>query len=370
MKINQSTQSAMKRAVEQAKARAAAEQAAAVQPVGTPEKPQINPGVAQPVIKGPQQYVEAKEKINEIKDLRSDLDAGKIDVETFVNKGKTLATEVDHLANVLTTQGQSIGRTYGEPLWQELKPLGFDTWATNTSIVRGSEKPVLVKLPEKHQQQLRESLIPSNITGEAREKMLKEIPLDIDVNSDRFNIEREGVRQKVQIEDTAKTQSDMRSTRLQDLSKLLAQQKTQTFERNKGALAEDAMARGLFKTSGYGDSLARYQTQLDQDTTNLLATQGLADRDLDINALATALQTQQTFQGSGLSREFSTGDAAKQFQDALRFAQMTQPQQKSGKGGAGGAFTGAVSGMGAGAALGPWGAAAGGVLGGIGGGLK
>lgn len=303
----------------------------------------------------------AFEAINYLKNLRTQLDEGTISVSQFLKEGKKAAEFVQDEYHRIGGQGSRAGGTTSR-LVQEFNA------AKGGFTFDPSGNKVQTALPEEYQERLREELIPDNITGAEREELLKSIPTDIGFDTDRFAIEREGVRQRFQQEDTAKKQSDLRAQRLKDLAGLLSTQKTQLFDRNKPQIAEQAQAEGLFNTSGYGEGLARYQTQLDENIANILAQQGIADRDVDINALSTALATQQSYQGQGLSREFSTNDYTKQLTDAMRYGQMMTPSKPSGKGGGGGAAQGAGAGAAIGTQIMPgWGTAIGAGVGAIGG---
>lgn len=178
----------------------------------------------------------------------------------------------------------------------------------------------------KYQQQIRESLLPASLTPEQRAAYLNDIPEDIQYGSDQYNIEKEGIRQKLQAENTAATQKTQRASQLSDLASLLSTQADTNFARSIPKIAEDANTGGIFRSTGYGNALAEQQKQLQEDVASKVSQQGLQDRAADTQSLSDILTAAQGFQTSGLERTFSLEDFNNQTQAALKFAQASQPQ--------------------------------------------
>jgi hypothetical protein len=301
------------------------------------------------------------EAVEKLKKLREDLDAGSIQVNEFVKQGKELADFIFNEQLRLGAGGRSSAQ-FGDQLRQTFQ-------AANTGWkqqhIGADDDGAKVDLGAEYQQRLREELLPGNLPEEERRRLIEDLPADIGFDTDRFNIEREGIRQRVQAEAEAAKAKEQRQTRLGELATLLATQADQAYDENSPKLLEDLNARGLFHSSATGKALAGEKTRQQQITQNLLAAQGLSDRDADIGSMEAIGKASRAFQTSGLSRDMSNDDRARAFTEALTLANMSQPQNSGGgKGGSivQGAAAGAAAGTGAG---GPgWGTVIGAVLGG------
>jgi hypothetical protein len=106
-------------------------------------------------------------------------------------------------------------------------------------------------------------------------------------------------------------QGDLQKQRLNDLATLLAQQNNQQFNRDIPGIAETAQGQGFLETSGFGNALSRDYTNLQQDTNNKILSQGLADRDLQIQGLGGIGTNNNNLATSGLQRQFSVTDQAR-----------------------------------------------------------
>lgn len=188
-------------------------------------------------------------------------------------------------------------------------------------------------------------------------------PIEQQAPIDRAKIETEGERQFKQQQDQIAQEESRRATDRTDLGKLLTQQATMTFGTMLPNIAEDAQAAHLYDSTGYGQEVARQQSQLISGIANQLGQVGLQDVNLKSQAQASALQGLQGYQGQGLERTFNLQDYQRQSDLARQLGAASAPQIKgTGKGGAilGGAGSGAATGAVVG---GPVGAVVGGLAG-------
>ncbi len=264
-------------------------------------------------------------KVVYLQRLREALDAGQIAVSDYVKIAQPLAQRVND--DLFTLGGQGRGGSQRANAVRQ-------TFESTTGFIQNPQDrtKVQVNLPQQFEQKVREELLPSNLTPEQRQRYLDEIPNDIGFDTGRFELEREGIRQQIQQEEAAKQQKTSRTQNLQDLAKLLAEGQDASFKRSIPILAEQANTKGIYRSTGFGDSLAREYSDLTQQTDQALALKGLEYNDLDTAAIMDALNTKRSFQSSGLDREFSLEDYTRQLNDTLRVAKESapQPQGKSG----------------------------------------
>lgn len=270
------------------------------------------------------------DRVTYLKNLRKELDAGNITVDQFVKLGKPVAEEATQIYNQLANSGSkaatavvSIG---GGRLESVLPNIGF-----KTSSGADGEIKTQIKLPETYQEQIRNSLIPANVTGEERERLLKDIPLDIELGSDQYNLEREGIRQRMQQEQVAGEQTTKRRSLLTDLSGLLQNQATISRERAIPEIAEQANVAGIYRSTGFGQALADNELQLQQDIASTLGNKALEYGETDVNVLGDILSNQQGFQSAGVERKFSLDDFARQAAYARELAMLSKPAEPKGK---------------------------------------
>ena len=267
--------------------------------------------------------------LSELQNLRNYLDSGKISVSQFLQQGKALATFIESEAFRLGGGGSSSAKV-GQKLWSSFMN-GNTGFTNNTPGQRG----IVTNLPEQYQQKLREELIPKNITGEERQTLIDQLPADIGFDTDRFAIEKEGVRQAMQQKKVAEEQKTGRSTQLKDLASFLRGEEDRKFGLMQPDIAEQANANGMYSGTGYSEALARERAKLAGDTSALLAAQGLSDRDQDIQALATIMGTRQDFQSSALQRQFGLSDENRNHYRAKELAELTREGAKKRSGGGG-----------------------------------
>lgn len=350
--------------------------------------------------------------INQLKALRQKLEAGQISVAEFTAQGQPIA-EAIYNEQLRLGAGGSASAQQGDKLRAafDSADTGFRQEDAPTSTEAGSRAHVGTKLalPEKYQAQVRDNQLPDNFTPEQKQQYKDQIPSDIQVGTDRFDIEREGLRQRMEADDLTNkqqglyaqagqqqkgeldaeglrqkglldtlhsTQNDQRGQSLSDLATLLHDQDNRQFKLAIPGLAEDANTKGIFRSTGFGDSLAREFANLTATTDEKLRNQGIADRNTYIDSASSALdkqlgyndqgvgaqQTQENagmqdligsqkasldrqlgYQGAGLDRQFSVEDAGKNMAQMKSLAELAQPQQ-SGKSGAETAAT--VAGLG------------------------
>jgi hypothetical protein len=112
-------------------------------------------------------------------------------------------------------------------------------------------------------------------------------------------------------------------------------------------IAENSQAAHLYDSTGYGQEVARQQSQI--------ASQIAAD---EAGKRYSALGGKQNFNTSALQRGLSLEDFINQANVAKTIGAQMAPQPASGKSSA---LSGGVAGAGAGAPFGPWGAGIGGI---------
>ncbi len=112
-------------------------------------------------------------------------------------------------------------------------------------------------------------------------------------------------------------------------------------------LAEQANTKGILRSTGFGDSLARQYTNLTANTQGQLALQGINDRntllgqqagltqaglsnaDTYANGLTDVVNTKIGADNAGLQRNFSLADYQKQLNDAVQYGQAPATPGKS-----------------------------------------
>jgi hypothetical protein len=316
--------------------------------------------------------------IAELQRLRKALDAGQISVKEFIEQGKPIS-------DFVFSEQQRIGGSgsKGADAANSLRRT-FDNTDVGFKFTDSSDRNKWseVNLPEKYQQDVRATQLPSNLTPEEREKALKEIPNDVPINSDRYLVEREGLRQEQQSTDfanqssarrdqalneisgnrdavlsdadarrqallttlaqqrqgtenqanairssnyddivngqkTTLDQADARRTQayndisgdraalqtdvegrrsqaLTELGQVLSKQSARDFDYAIPQVAESANVAGIYRSTGFGDALARERTRLEGDVLNKLALQGVNDRELNIGNLVSGREANNT----------------------------------------------------------------------------
>ena len=293
-------------------------------PRATPQQPSgTGPNVFSPLepatgLKSQPRFL--PEYLDALKDLRRRLDAREITVDEFVKTGQPLAQKAYEMGFDISGRGSDAANSvkgYGDTI----AGIGFSNSPTDKKAIN-----LTPDLPAGFEEDVRRSLLPPGLSPEQQNAYLKDIPLDIKYGSDQYNIEKEGLRQKLQSEGVAAKQKSERMSQLTDLAGILSSRADTNFQRSIPTIAENANTAGIYRSTGYGNALANQQGQLQQDVTSQLAQQGLQDRALDTGAIGDILAAQQGYQSSGLQRQFSLEDFAKNAQYARSLAEASRPQ--------------------------------------------
>lgn len=298
-------------------------------------------------------------KLKLLDQLRTNLQNGSLPADQYLQFGKQLAQSLNNDAWNLSNSGSGGAQNASQIVNALQQKYFFNQDPSNT-------KNVVANLPDQYNKQLTPgSTGPTNLPAGTN---VAGIPNNISPDSDQYKIEREGARQAQQQTDLAATQKGLHASNLNDYAKLLATNQNSLFNREVPQLAEQANTKGIFRSTGFGDSLAKEYSNLTADTQNKLGLQAIAYGDQDTAALGKAVNIAQSYQGQGLNRQFSLDDYNKQKQDAIAYGKEFQPIAPSSGGGKSGLATLAGAGVG-GAFGGPAGAAVGAGVGGqVGGG--
>jgi hypothetical protein len=346
-----------------------------------------------------------------------------------VSKGDISLTDYSQYADPLVKQAASVagstGRVGGD-LWNQLVSNGFakneggkwqtalpfsrqeyarlpdNVLPTQTDVQKGFFDPSLAPI-ERYNASAPQATDGASGTGTNSSTSLTGTKAGLDLRTDQGQLEGEGARQAQELLGTLKQQSDLRKSALGDLSTstdalttqrkqnmsdlatTLAQNQMTQFNRAIPDLAEQANTAGILPSTGFGTLLSNKYSQLTADTQNQLAQQGISDSNTALAAKAGIAQqgynnadqyasglgdvanTKLGFQTSGLQREFSLDDFAKQADLVAKYG--TAPAAPTGGSKGGGALQGALGGAAAGAAVGgPWAALGGAAIGAAGGG--
>jgi hypothetical protein len=285
--------------------------------------------------------------------LKSALDAGQISVGDYLKTSRPLIERADQLDNQIKRGGQKAAQAAASiDIPTQLGKFGYHV---NTALSEDDPKRYKIDLGQKYEQSLRQELIPENIQGEERDRLLKDIPNDIGFDTDRYTAEREGVRQRLQQEQAATDEATKRKQYTGELANILNTENERQFKLDQPGILEDLNARGLLNSSGVGDALAKRRQELAGAAETQLAQANLADKESVLPLYRNAIQTQQNFQSAGIQRDFSLDDFLRQTNAAIQIGQSTMPQQPKGKSaagqvglafaqGAGGAATNAAAG--------------------------
>lgn len=162
-----------------------------------------------------------------------------------------------------------------------------------------------------------------NLTGNQNAQLLQEIlNKQYDINqkavgqykTDMAGVpdvyKNEGNNQYDQLMGLADQQKSARAQALTDLAGVLADQQLKSFNRAVPNLAEQANTSGIYRSTGFGDILARKYTELEQDRQNQLALQGISDRDQYLSAQQAALGNKLGYSGQAAQQTANTMETA------------------------------------------------------------
>ncbi len=315
------------------------------------------------------------ERVAEIFDeVASDANIGFEKRLTVLKRLKDLADAGDISGNQFAELATPLARRFGEELARVGGGRGAfarDFFNQNTGFDLGDDfrNPVLRedKFESGFFDPVKEGLDPSG-----------EIPRDIPFGSDRFDIEREALRQQSQARTALEEILGIRGAGRQELASVLAGQQERLFEEAVPNILEQSQAAGLLRSTGTGEALGREAGRLAAGTSEALALAGLGDIDVQSQGLQNILNQRLGFQTSGLQRSLSLEDFQREANLAQLLGAQAAPQIDDAgskgfnlgsafRGGAQGALTGALVGSAfgqpaAGAAIGGLGLFAGGGL--------
>lgn len=192
----------------------------------------------------------------------------------------------------------------------------------------------------------------------------------LESNNQQANIDAQKIAQEAALQQQLSVQNQQgltsqRQGYLNDLSNLLVEQQKQQLNAQAPAIYEDLNSRGLLRSSALGNSMATTLGNLQAQTTNQLAQQGIQGNISDLNNYKDIQSTYNQARNSALQRQFSVEDYNRQIeagkQLGQQYSQLTPNQGKAGNpgaaigtvaGGIGGAFLGGAPGAAAGASIG------------------
>lgn len=264
------------------------------------------------------------EKINKLAQFRQQLESGQLSVRDFLSGARPLAERINRDLFEISGTGSSGADLARSLLGQFQQTSGFK---------QGSADPrqLDVALPAKFERQVREELLPPGLSPEERERLLADIPQDIGFDEERFQAEREAVRQQVQSEQAATEAGTLREERLIGLEELLSTQRGRAREEAIPQLTERLQTQGLLQTGELERAFAREESRLQGASQDILTEARLTERDIQAGEIQQRLAARQGFQTAGLQREFGLQDFGRQQQTAFQLAALAQPQAR-GKG--------------------------------------
>lgn len=166
---------------------------------------------------------------------------------------------------------------------------------------------------------------------------------DINLGSDRGQIEQESAREKQQQLDLLQKQVDLRTGGLSSLGDILGKKNQAQFAYDLPGIKEDLQKSGLFSSpSALASAVTRESEMLGANTAAQLGQYGLGTIDLQTQGLGAIGQNQTSMQQGGLQRQFSTADYDKQAALAAQIGASSVPNAPGFS--FGGALGGAASG--------------------------
>ena len=118
---------------------------------------------------------------------------------------------------------------------------------------------------------------------------------------------------------------------LDELGSLLTQRSAQQFSENAPGILEQLNTRGVLRSSGTGEALAREQARLEQENQYNLAQTALGYGQANMDDIANMLGRQQGWQSAGLQARLGLEDAEAQKQLAITLAELSKPAEPKGK---------------------------------------
>lgn len=255
--------------------------------------------------------------VDQIKQLRAKLDSGAITAKEFLDQAHPMAQDAIKMIGSVAGHGSKAANIVN-PLVGQLKDLGF---------VQKQTGEVIPQLGEKYEQELRNATLPGNIPDSQRDEIGK-IPTDIPINSDRGQIEREAIREQGQAQEGLDSRTALRKQSISDLSDLLNKRDSLNLQQSIPGIAEQANNQGIFRSTGYGDALARYASQNQAQSNLNLQQQALKDRELQTLGMQDITDNRIAGEQAGLQRQFSLDDFTANRNAATQFADASKPQSQ------------------------------------------
>jgi len=261
-----------------------------------------------------------------LKKLRKQLENEEISVAEFQRLGQPIAEQAIGDIGVIAGQSGKAASSVN-PFISEIKKTGF----VQTGGA-GETPEVQLRLPENLELQSRDVLLQDpNLSPEEKRRLLETIPSDVRIGSDRFAIEKERVRQELRAEQEQLQRQQEREGQLTELEKILATQRKEAFAEGVPILSEQLQTQGLLQTSELERQFGKEEARLARESQNILATERLKARELDLGEKLDIQEASRRFQSAGLQREFSLSDFQREEQIARQIAELSKPQQR-GKG--------------------------------------
>lgn len=163
---------------------------------------------------------------------------------------------------------------------------------------------------------------------------------------------------------TLEQQKTERDKQVSQLANLLAEQNQRNLNLAIPNIAEQSNIKGVYRSTGLGNAIAREARNLTAATQEQLAQQKLANQEAYTQGLGSITEADIAGKGAATQRALSLGDYANQLQAGKDIGLAVMPQQPPQGKGSGG-LTGALGGATVGSKFGAPGA----IIGGIGGGL-
>ncbi len=274
--------------------------------------------------------------------LKSAVTSGKLSVVDYQQIATPLTQNISQGINSLVAQGKgAIGTQISEDLrskgFLKADPSGKNVFSMPFTAAETAKLPVNV-LPT--QKDVDSGLASRDIlpiqrlqdpSGGGVDAQGNPIPSDINLSSDRGQVELEAQRQADELQKTLDQQKTLRDTNRTALANQLALYQDDQFKRAVPDLTENANTSGILRSTGFGDILASKYANLTKDSENQLAMQGLTDSEKYAEGLGDVTNTRLGLQTGGLQRQFSLNDTASTTALAQQLAQLAQPSKSSGK---------------------------------------
>jgi len=264
---------------------------------------------------------QAIEAANFLEGLRAQLDAGEITATEFIDIGSPVA-ELGINRAVGVEGGGGAAALQGAQ--GRINKAGFINRPGDPGAAGSIQ--VVPKLPEKFKSEVFEAVLPENLDPEVRQRILSEIPSDIEFGTDRFEIERERIRQQVEAEQQLTERGVAREEQLTGLEQLLQQQQERSFRQATPILTEQLQTRGLLQTSELESAFGREQARLSGAASDIIAGERLRARKLGLGEELDIQSASRRFQSQGLQREFSLADFQREAQVARQIAELGTPR--------------------------------------------